>query len=120
VQNTPTHNQVIVAEYQGKLLIDRPAKRAGGPLKDKPRKIAMIAAEGTEQNDAPIEMFTSILAEDYCGELAFIQRYDVPLALGTTGRAMLSQFKSEGITSIVLVGDDRPRPDPPRPSRITT
>lgn len=82
-----------------------PAKWAGGPLKDKPRKIAMIAAEGTEQNDAPIEMFTSILAEDYGAELANIQRYDDPLALGTTGRAMLSQFKSEGITSIVFVGD---------------
>ena len=105
VTKTLTQNLVFVAEYLGKRLFDRPAKWAGGPLKDKPRKIAMIAAEGTEQNDDPVEQFTAILADDYGAELANIQRYDDPLALSTTGRAMLSQFKAEGVTSIVFVGD---------------
>ncbi|MBK7167520.1 MAG: hypothetical protein IPH81_20335 [Candidatus Microthrix sp.] len=105
---TPTQNLVLVAEYLGKRLIDRPAKWAGGPLKDKPRKMAMIAAEGTEQNDAPSRCSPASWPRTTAPRLANIQRYDDPLALGTTGQAMLSQFKSEGITSIVFVGGQSP------------
>lgn len=105
VQKTLTQNLVLVAEYLGKRLFDRPAKWAGGPLKNKPRKIALIAAEGAEADDDPVKQFIQTLADDYDAKLTKIQRYDDPLALGSTGRAMLSQFKSAGVTTIVFVGD---------------
>ena len=105
VQKTLTQNLILVAEYLGKRLFDRPATWAEGPLKDRPRKIALIAAEGAEADADPVDEFARILADDYGAELANIQRYDDPLALSSTGRAIISQFKADGVTTIVFVGD---------------
>ncbi|MEZ5380599.1 MAG: hypothetical protein R2754_02250 [Microthrixaceae bacterium] len=105
VQKTLDQNLVFVAEYLGKRLFGRPAKHAGGPLQDQPRKIGLIAAQTAEGNSDVLDRFEATLKDDFDAEFANVQLYDDPLALSNTGRAMLSQFKSEGITTILFVGD---------------
>jgi len=105
----PDENQAYImrAEYIGKRLQGRPAKWAGDPtLAVKPRKFGLIYYETTDHAYAAGEKFFEEELAKYGVKLAdkYSYIFDTPSAQQTSDTIM-SKFASEGITSVIFVGD---------------
>jgi hypothetical protein len=78
-----------------------PAERAGGDLKDKPRKLGVIHFE----QDPPVFEQT---AEDRASmaDVALVESYVLdPPTLPAKAAELIAEFKAEGITTITFLGD---------------
>lgn len=91
-----------VAEYALKRLYDKPARWAGGNLKDQPRKFGTIAPENTWYQES-VDDGEAILREGGIpeDELPFRQKYQLNLAtMSSQATNLIAKFKDEGVTSI--------------------
>ena len=92
-----------IAEYVNKRLFGYPADHAGGDLKGKPRKVALIAPDNPEYQqcvDAGARMVTA------AGNKMTRYSYTLDLAsLSDQANNVAAKLKSDGITTVVLACD---------------
>lgn len=93
-----------IAEYIGKRLAGQPAEHAGDEdLASQERTFGMVFPEADEAADASAQQFEDALAE-HGVEFAVVESFK-PEDVQTAAPRIIGRMKSEGVTSILPVGD---------------
>jgi hypothetical protein len=92
-----------VAEYMNKRVFARPAEHAGGDLRGRPRKVALIAPDNPEYQRCAADGYAAVKA---AGNTATNYTYTLDLnALSDQANNLAAKIKHDGITTVVLATD---------------
>lgn len=106
VQKDADQSLVMVAEYLGKRLWNRPAKYAGDEsMHDRTRVFGYIHVMSSEESQSLEDRFTDLLRSEYGMSFAAIQTYGLPTELASSGKDIITKMKEAGVTTILFSGD---------------
>ncbi|HNE75735.1 MAG TPA: hypothetical protein PK623_12540 [Microthrixaceae bacterium] len=105
IQKNTDQNLQMVAEYLGKRVAHHPAAYGGDAVKGKDRKLGLIALSSSPQSDEMRQKFLDDLKKNYDTEFAQVATYTDPVALAGQAGETMAKMKSDGITSVVFIGD---------------
>ncbi len=106
VSKNSEQNQLMVAEYVGKRLANRPARWAGDPaMAERDRVFGYVHIVGSDASEELEETFTAKFRDDYGVDIAAIQTYGSPLDLVSSGKDIITALKEAGVTTVIFSGD---------------
>lgn len=105
VQKNTNQSQIMLAEYVGKRLAGGTAEFGGDDVADQERSFGLIYLSSGPQSEEQREELEASLADEYDVTFADVASYADPISLAGQAREILSRMKSNGVTSILFVGD---------------
>ena len=93
-----------VVDFGVKMFVGRPAAYAGGDLKNKPRRIGVVAPDNPVYQSCE----NTALAAARAAGLPIADHRSYPLSIDTlqsNAQRLVSEFQNEGITTVVLAND---------------
>ncbi len=94
-----------LAEFVGKRLVGGKAVHSGDFV-DVDRKIGLVYISTTAESQKQAETLKATIKSDYGGDLADLVPYTIdPATLQEQAATIIARLKSEGITTVIFVGD---------------
>lgn len=105
IQKTTVQNLEMVAQYIGNRVANRTAEYGGDEVNGKQRKLGLVALASSSASDDIREAFLDEMKRTYDTTFVDVTTYKDPVSLAAQAGQMMAKMKSEGVTTVVFLGD---------------
>ncbi len=105
IQKNTVQNLEMVAQYIGNRVANRKAEYGGDDVNGKERKLGLIALSASSAADDIRQSFLDDMKKTYDTTFDDVVTYTDPVSLAGQASQIMAKMKSEGITTVVFMGD---------------
>ncbi|MBS1837098.1 MAG: hypothetical protein JST64_05315, partial [Actinobacteria bacterium] len=105
IQKNTVQNLEMVGQYIGNRVANRKAEYGGAEVDGKERKLGLIALSASSAADDIRNTFLADMKKQYDTTFVDVVTYTDPVSLAGQAAQIMAKMKSEGITTVVFMGD---------------